>query len=250
MGWEIPEFGHMPLLHGADGAKLSKRHGALGVEAYRDMGFLNEAMFNYLLRLGWGHGDDEIISREEAIKWFTLEGVGKSPARFDMEKLTSLNAHYIREADDARLVDLICPLISDITETSIDDLGRARLMHGLAGLKPRATTLPELAEKASFYVAPRPLKMTKKAAKQINEDAIGRLKALIQILEGLDDWKMDVLEEAIRGFVEATDIQLGNIAQPLRAATTGRTDSPGLFEVLEVLGREETLLRIQDVTDS
>ncbi|MBT6801831.1 MAG: glutamate--tRNA ligase, partial [Rhodospirillales bacterium] len=250
MGWKIPEFGHMPLLHGADGAKLSKRHGALGVEAYRDMGFLNEAMFNYLLRLGWGHGDDEIISREEAIEWFTLEGVGKSPARFDMEKLTSLNAHYIREADDGRLVDLICPLISDITETSIDDLGRARLMHGLVGLKPRATTLPELAEKASFYVAPRPLKMTKKAAKQINADAIGRLEALIKTLEGLDDWKMDVLEEAIRGFVEATDIQLGNIAQPLRAATTGRTDSPGLFEVLEVLGREETLLRIQDVTDS
>jgi glutamyl-tRNA synthetase len=237
----------MPLLHGADGAKLSKRHGALGVEAYRDMGVLPEAMFNYLLRLGWSHGDDEIISRDQAIEWFTLEAVGRSAARFDMERLTSLNAHYIREADDTRLVELIRPRLSDIIGTTPDAAAEARIQRGLAGLKPRASTLIELAEKAAFYAAPRPLEMTAKAQKQIGPDALRHLSALAQALDALPDWTEETLETVIRRFVDEHGLKLGAVAQPLRAALTGKTESPGLFEVLAVLGREESLARLADV---
>lgn len=245
--WPVPEFAHMPLLHGADGAKLSKRHGALGVEAYRDMGVLPEAMFNYLLRLGWSHGDDEIISRDQAIEWFTLEAVGRSAARFDMERLTSLNAHYIREADDTRLVELIRPRLSDIIGTTPDAAAEARIQRGLAGLKPRASTLIELAEKAAFYAAPRPLEMTAKAQKQIGPDALRHLSALAQSLDALPDWTEETLETVIRRFVDEHGLKLGAVAQPLRAALTGKTESPGLFEVLAVLGREESLARLADV---
>jgi glutamyl-tRNA synthetase len=247
LDWPVPEFAHMPLLHGADGAKLSKRHGALGVEAYRDMGVLPEAMFNYLLRLGWSHGDDEIISRDQAIEWFTLEAVGRSAARFDMERLTSLNAHYIREADDTRLVELIRPRLSDIIGTTPDAAAEARIQRGLAGLKPRASTLIELAEKAAFYAAPRPLEMTAKAQKQIGPDALRHLSALAQALDALPDWTEETLETVIRRFVDEHGLKLGAVAQPLRAALTGKTESPGLFEVLAVLGREESLARLADV---
>jgi glutamyl-tRNA synthetase len=247
LDWPVPEFGHMPLLHGSDGAKLSKRHGALGVEAYRDMGFLPEAMFNYLLRLGWSHGDDEIISRDQAIEWFTLDAVGRSPARFDMERLTSLNAHYIREADDARLVELIRPRLVEMIGAAPDVAAESRIQRGLAGLKPRATTLIELAEKAAFYAAPRPLEITDKAQKQLGPDALDHLSALARDLGSLPEWSEETLESAIRGFVEAHDLKLGAVAQPLRAALTGKTESPGLFEVLAVLGREESLARLADV---
>ncbi len=247
LDWPVPEFAHMPLLHGADGAKLSKRHGALGVEAYRDMGVLPEAMFNYLLRLGWSHGDDEIISRDQAVEWFTLEAVGRSAARFDMERLTSLNAHYIREADDARLVELIRPRLSGIIGTTPDAAAEVRIQRGLAGLKPRATTLIELAEKAAFYAAPRPLELTAKAQKQIGPDALGHLSALARELDALPEWTEETLETVIRGFVDEHGLKLGAVAQPLRAALTGKTESPGLFEVLAVLGREESLARLADV---
>jgi len=247
LDWPVPEFAHMPLLHGSDGAKLSKRHGALGVEAYRDMGFLPEAMFNYLLRLGWSHGDDEIISREQAVDWFTLEAVGRSAARFDMDRLTSLNAHYIREADDARLVALIRPLLADIIDAAPDAAAEARIQRGLAGLKPRATTLIDLAEKAAFYAAPRPLALTPKAEKQLGPEALGHLTALARQLEALAAWTEETLEAAVRGYVDEHGLQLGAVAQPLRAALTGKTESPGLFEVLAVLGREESLARLADV---
>lgn len=244
LGWETPEFAHMPLLHGADGAKLSKRHGALGVEAYRDMGILTEAMFNYLLRLGWSHGDDEIISRGQAIDWFSLEAVGRGAARFDMTRLLSLNAHYIREADDERLLDLAVPLIETETGAAVDEAGRARLKAGLPGLKPRADTVVELAEKAAFYVAPLPLALAPKAAKQLDDDARTLLRALRPGLEALSEWNETTLEALIRNHAEAGGLKLGALAQPLRAALTGRTESPGLFEVMAVLGRDETLARI------
>ena len=247
LGWSVPEFAHMPLLHGSDGAKLSKRHGALGVEAYRDMGYLPEAMFNYLLRLGWSHGDDEIISREDAVKWFGLEAVGRGASRFDMAKLTSLNAHYIREAEDERLLDLILPGIAEAVGGEITDEGRRRLLKGLPGLKPRAETLLELAEKAAFYVTPRPLTPTPKAQKQLGDDAVAHLRTLVPLLEDLDSWDADSVETAIRGYIERNGLKLGAVAQPLRAALTGKTESPGLFEVLDVLGKNEALGRIQDV---
>ncbi len=246
LGWTVPEFAHMPLLHGQDGAKLSKRHGALGVEAYRDMGFLPEAMFNYLLRLGWSHGDDEIISREQAVAWFTLEAVGRAAARFDMERLTSLNAHYIREADDERLLGLIAPLVAGVIGGELDEAGRARIARGLPGLKPRASTLVELAEKAAFYAAPRPLALTEKARKELGPDALAHLSRLASDLRALDTWSEESLEGAVRAYAEAHGLKLGAVAQPLRAALTGRTESPGLFEVLAVLGREESLARLED----
>ncbi|HEX9809704.1 MAG TPA: glutamate--tRNA ligase [Alphaproteobacteria bacterium] len=246
LGWRPPAFAHMPLIHGADGAKLSKRHGALGIEAYRDMGFLPEAMFNYLLRLGWSHGDDEIISREDAIRWFGLEAVGRAPARFDMARLTNLNAHYLRAADNGRLLDLIAPRIEAITGAPLDAGSRGRLLKGLDGLKPRAATLAELAEKAAFYVAPRPLAPNEKAARLLDGEGRARLRNLAAVLTGLEPWSADALEAAIRAYAEAEGRKLGEVAQPLRAALTGRTESPGLFEVMEVLGRDECLARIGD----
>jgi glutamyl-tRNA synthetase len=240
LGWDLPVFAHMPLTHGADGAKLSKRHGALGVDAYRDMGMLPEAMRNYLLRLGWSHGDDEIISTEQAIEWFDLDGVGRGAARFDMTKLESLNGHYIREADEERLVALVLPLI----EGNVDAAGEARLRAGMAGLKPRANTLLALAEAGSFYALDEAPTPTGKATKLLDDEARARLGALAKELSALSDWTEDALEQAVRGFAEAQELKLGKIAQPLRAALTGSTASPGMFEVLAVLGREQTLARL------
>ena len=246
MGWAVPVFAHLPLIHGQDGAKLSKRHGALGVEAYREMGFLPETMRNYLLRLSWSHGDDEIISTEQAIAWFDLDGVGKSAARFDMAKLTSLNAHYLRETPDAALVDLIDPLLR-AEGITVDQSGKQRLTSAMPGLKPRATTLNDLAAAARFYVAPRPIQPDPKAAKLLAPEARAGLKDLIEPLRNLENWDEETLETAIRHEAETSGQKLGKIAQPLRAALTGSTASPGLFEVMAVLGREEVLARLADL---
>jgi glutamyl-tRNA synthetase len=246
IGAKAPEFAHIPLIHGPDGAKLSKRHGALGIEAYRDMGYLPEAMRNYLLRLGWAHGDDEIISTEQAIRWFDLDGVGQSPARFDFAKLDSLNGHYIREAPDARLAALARPFLEKALGRPADQHALARVQRGMKGLKQRAKTLVELAEAARFYVAERPLKPDDKAAKLLTPEAKAVLKELAQHLAQLKHWDEQELEQAVRGFAEAKGLGLGKAAQPLRAALTGATASPSLFEVMAVLGREETLARIQD----
>ncbi|MEM8951083.1 MAG: glutamate--tRNA ligase [Pseudomonadota bacterium] len=245
MGWQPPIFAHLPLIHGQDGAKFSKRHGTLGVGAYRDMGFLPETMRNYLLRLSWSHGDDEIISTEQAIEWFDLDGVGKSAARFDMAKLTNLNGHYLRETEAGRLVELIKPLL-EAEGLTIDQAAADRLEAAMPGLKPRATTLLDLATAARFYVAPRPIKPDDKAAKLLNPEALERLQALVPALEGLESWDEDAIEALARAEAERMDLKLGKLAQPLRAALTGSTASPGLFEVMVVLGREETLLRLGD----
>ncbi len=245
MGWTVPTFAHLPLIHGQDGAKFSKRHGALGVHAYREMGFLPEAMRNYLLRLSWSHGDDEIISTEQAIEWFDLDGVGKSAARFDMTKLTSLNAHYLRETTDSDLADLILPIF-EAEDLPIDAAQQARLTAAMAGLKPRATTLIDLAAAARFYIAPRPIEPDAKALKLLDADALERLSGVKDQLETLDDWNEAALETTIRGAAEALGQKLGKVAQPLRAALTGSTTSPGLFEVMELLGKEEVLGRIAD----
>jgi glutamyl-tRNA synthetase len=247
LGWEPPAFAHIPLIHGADGAKLSKRHGALGVEAYRDLGFLPDALCNYLLRLGWSHGDDEIISRDQAVEWFGLEAVGKSAARFDIDKLTSLNGHTIREADDAALVDLVMPRLEVALGGHLDENARDRLDKGMAGLKDRAKTLVELSENAEIYAVARPLKLDDKASKLLDGDARGHLDALRGLLNEPGEWTAEGIENTVRAHAESAGIKLGQAAQPLRAALTGRTVSPGIFEVMEILGRDETLARLDDV---
>ncbi len=240
MGWPEPDYAHLPLIHGADGAKLSKRHGAIGLEAYRDMGFLPEAMRNYLLRLGWSHGDDETISTEQAIAWFGLEAVGRSPARFDMDKLIALNAHYLREADDDRLAELVVGRLG----TPVDAAGCARLRAGLGGLKARARTLVELAEAALVYASGPTIAIEAKARALLGGANRSLLAGLRRRLAALPDWSPAALEAAVRTSAEAEGRDLGALAQPLRAALTGRTVSPGIFEVMHVLGRELTLARI------
>jgi len=245
LGWPIPEFAHIPLIHGSDGAKLSKRHGALGVEAYRDMGYLPEALRNYLLRLGWSHGDDEIISTEQAIEWFDLGGIGRAPAQFDFAKLDSINGHYIREADDAKLLGLVAERLEAEFGRPLSEVDRERLLKALPGLKPRAKTIVELAEKARFYVAPRPIRPAPEAEKLLTGEARGLLGALEDEFAGAE-WQAAPLEQKLRDFATAKGVKLGAVAQPLRAALTGTTASPGIFEVMEVLGRDETLGRIAD----
>jgi len=246
LGWPVPVYAHIPLIHGPDGAKLSKRHGALGVDAYRDMGYLPEAMRNYLLRLGWSHGDDEIISTRQSIEWFDLDAVGRSAARFDFVKLANLNGHYIRETDDERLTALVVPRLEHSLGLKIDEARRARLKAGMGGLKPRAKTLVELAEAGAFYVRPRPLVLSDAAKKLLGPEALQRLAALRPVLAGITDWSAPTLEAAVREAATQAGAKLGDLAQPLRAALCGHTASPPIFEVMAVLGREETQGRLAD----
>ena len=247
LGWDIPAFAHIPLIHGPDGGKLSKRHGALGVDAYRDMGYLPAAMRNYLLRLGWSHGDDEVIDTAQAVAWFDLDAVGKSAARFDFAKLESLNGHYIREIPDDRLLGLLRPILEDLVGAPLDETALFRLSAGLVGLKPRANTVNALAESALFYVAKPPLAMTEKATKILDPDAKSMLSALVEMLRETSDWLESELESGLRAFADGRDLKFGKVAQPLRAALTGSTASPGIFEVMVILGREEVLSRLSAI---
>jgi len=245
MEWREPVYAHVPLIHGADGAKLSKRHGALGVDAYRDdMGYLPEAVNNYLLRLGWGHGDAEIISREQAVEWFDLDHVGRSPSRFDFKKLENLNGHYLREADNDRLADLVAPRIAKRVDRPLDGADRDLLARAMDALKPRARTLDEIAEGAVFLFLPDPLTMDEKAVEVLKAAPQGLLSATAKRLREIDDWTTEELEAAVRAEAEAAELGLGKLAQPLRAALTGRTVSPGIFDVLLLLGRDTSLARL------
>jgi glutamyl-tRNA synthetase len=246
LDWKMPEFGHIPLIHGPDGAKLSKRHGAIGIEQYRDLGYLPEALRNYLLRLGWSHGDDEIISTDDAVRWFDIADVGRGAARFDQAKLDSVNAHYIREADDLRLAGLVEGFLRKTVGAALTPAFRPRLRRAMPGLKPRAKTLIELAEKATFYVASKPISAADDATKLLvseNRDLLNDLRTVL----GRTPWDQAALETAIRSFADERGLKLGAVAQPLRAALTGSFASPGIFEVMEVLGREESMARIEDV---
>jgi glutamyl-tRNA synthetase len=250
MGWPVPVYGHVPLIHGADGAKLSKRHGALAVEAYRDMGYLPEAMRNYLLRLGWSHGDDEIIPTAKAIEWFNLEGLGRSAARFDLKKLDSLNGHYIRELDDETLAAELVQFIQARTpERAIDAATLKRLKSAMPMLKTRAKTLVELAEKAEFVLGEGPRTLDAAATAVLTADTRALLGRSATALDGSANWKAAELEHALRDFASKEGKSLGDVAQPLRAALTGKTASPPVFEVMEVLGREEALTRIRSQVD-
>jgi len=245
LGWETPVYAHIPLIHGADGAKLSKRHGALGVEAYRDMGYLPETLRNYLLRLGWSHGDDETISTQQAIEWFDLDGIGKSPARLDLAKLDNLNGHYLKGADDARLATLMAPSLAERLGRSLSAVEEKRLGEALPDLKQRAKTIVELIDNSLFYFNEGSPPCDEKAAKLLTDEAVALLGRLRQKLDDLPAWTPEALEDAVRHFAETEALKLGKVAQPLRAALTGRTVSPGVFDVMRVLGREETLQRLE-----
>jgi len=247
LGYREPAYGHVPMILGPDGAKLSKRHGALYVGAYRDMGYLPETMRNYLVRLGWAHGNDEIFSTEQAIEWFTLEAINKAPGRLDMAKLNNLNGHYIRARDDASLADLTIDMLARVRGQSVPPNLRDALIATMPAMKERAKTIAELADACEFLLARRPIALDEKAAKIVDvpgtRDMIGEIA---QSLSSLNDWSPGALESAIRIFAEAKGLKLGAVAQPLRAAITGRSVSPPIFDVMAALGANETLGRLMD----
>ena len=246
MGWTPPVFAHIPLIHGPDGAKLSKRHGALGVEAYRDMGYVPEGLRNYLARLGWSHGDDEFFTTAQATDWFDLPGINKAAARFDFAKLEDLNGRHMRAMDDAALLTEVAALRRHQGHPEMDATTQARLLHAMPGLKLRAKTLTELIDSAYYLFATRPLDLDDKARKLLEGDARDILAKLTPRLAGVTRWCNAALEEAVRSFAAENALKLGSVAQPLRAAATGRATSPGVFDVLETLGAEESLARIRD----
>lgn len=252
MGWDVPKMSHIPLIHGPDGAKLSKRHGATGAEAYRAMGYLPAAMRNYLARLGWSHGDEEIMSTEDMIKWFGTDAIGKSPSRFDFKKLENLNGHYMRSTDDAELLDhwKACLAHIDGGKAVLDWMATgdntATVLTALPGLKERAKTLVELTDSASYLWRQRPLDIDEKAAKILDADAKAILTDLHALLSGGIAWEAEPLEAAVKAYAEEKELKLGKVAQPLRAALTGRGTSPGIYDVLIALGRAESLARIGD----
>jgi glutamyl-tRNA synthetase len=255
LSWDIPSMSHIPLIHGPDGSKLSKRHGALGVDAYRSLGYLPAALRNYLVRLGWSHGDQEIFSTQEMIDAFDLSGIGRSAARFDFAKLENLNGHYIRHADDRSLVSMFEDVLDYIPngpdlKAKLSDAMRAQLLQAMPSLKERAKTLIELIDSAYFIFADRPLEIDPKAAVLLtpeNRELIGRLRLA---LDTVTPWSAETTEAAMRAFAEQNNLKLGAVAQPLRAALTGRTTSPGIFDVLAVLGQPECLARLGDQAPS
>jgi len=247
LDWDTPFFAHIPLIHGSDGAKLSKRHGALGVESYKADGLLPQAMRNYLLRLGWSHGDDEIIPTEQAIKLFDLDGVGKSPSRFDIAKLKSLNTQYLRESSSVNLADYIEPALKTRLGRNLTKIEKDRIVKGITGLKERAKTVVELANSAFFYIEPRPISMNEKATKTLDQAGLDKVAVIREKLYSLSEWTHDAMENTMLDLAKAEGIKLGKIAQPLRAILSGSDISPGIYNIMEVLGRDETLGRLDDV---
>jgi glutamyl-tRNA synthetase len=251
LGWAVPVMAHIPLIHGPDGSKLSKRHGALGVDAYRAMGYLPKAMRNYLVRLGWSHGDREIFSTEEMVADFGLNAIGRSPARFDFAKLENLNGYYIRSSSDRDLmtaIDQVLPYLPDGAEIGqkLTPSVRDQVMAAMPELKERAKTLLELIDAASFIWAARPLALDEKARTLLTREARAVLGEVLPELEAVESWTAEATEQMVRGYAERKAAKLGTVAQPLRAALTGRTTSPGIFNVLVVLGRQESLARLRD----
>jgi glutamyl-tRNA synthetase len=252
MGWDVPVMAHIPLIHGPDGAKLSKRHGALGVDAYRSLGYLPAAVRNYLVRLGWAHGDQEVFSTDEMIAAFDLSAIGRSASRFDFAKLENLNGIYMRATPDDDILaalDQVMPELGPprgLGQALSGDV-RARLVMAMPGLKERAKTLVELLDSAAYLYSPRPLALEDKAAALLDGEARKRLGLLIGSFEAIGDWTVETTEAAVRAFADAHGLKLGQVAQPLRAALTGKSTSPGLFDVLAVLGRDESILRLRDV---
>ena len=251
MGWEIPVMAHTPLIHGPDGTKLSKRHGALGVEDYRRMGYLPETIRNYFARLGWAHGDDEIFSSEQFIEWFSFAGLNKGASRIDFAKLENMNAHYIKACDDSRLYELMLSLAEELEDqTSLAGLkaNKETVIAALPALKTRAKTIVELVKSAEFIYPSRPLQFEDKAKAAIEGESLEILRELQPALEGINDWSHDGIDQALRAFAEQKELKFGKVAQPLRAAVTAKNASPGCFDVLLLLGKEESLSRLSETT--
>ena len=244
MNWDIPTFAHVPLIHGDDGAKLSKRHGALAVGAYRDMGYLPEAVCNYLLRLGWSHGDQEIFTRTEAAAVFGLDAIGKAPARLDFDKLSATNGHYIRHLDLERLEKLVSAEIS--AETTLTPEITARINAALPHLRDRGNTIPALAEAFGFLVLARPLELNKKARKTLRGDALDRLALVRDLVSKTDAWNAGALKLTLQAICDDHDLSFGQVGSPIRAALTGGLPAPDIDLVMEWLGKEECLARIND----
>lgn len=248
MGWEVPTYAHIPLIHGPDGKKLSKRHGALGVDAYAEMGFLPVAMRNYLLRLGWSHGDDEIISTEQAIEWFNLEHVGRSASRFDFDKLDSLNAHYLREVSPSILLPLIENALENTIETKLSELEKSRILKALPSITERAKRLPDIVEASTLYCNIKSVTITEKAAKALTGKGSMMQAAAIE-LEAITDWSSTVIKETIMSYAKEKDMKMGEVMQPIRAAVTRGAPSGDLVDLLEILGQGEVLSRLSDWTN-
>ncbi|MBL4837158.1 MAG: glutamate--tRNA ligase [Kordiimonadaceae bacterium] len=246
MGWDIPVYAHIPLIHGPDGKKLSKRHGALGVEAYEEMGFLPAAMRNYLLRLGWSHGDDEIITTEQATGWFNLENIGRGPSRFDFDKVDSLNAHYLKALSGSELLSFARIALENTLSRPLSELEECRLIKALPSLAERAKRLPDLHEGASLFCNTRPLSLSEKAANLLAGDNGPLMGDVATELEAIPVWKHEEIKAAIMSFATARDLKPGKVMQPVRAAVTGGKQSGDLADTLEILGQEETVARLRD----
>lgn len=249
LGWDVPEWAHVPLIHGPDGKKLSKRHGAQGVEEYRDMGYLPTGLRNYLLKLGWSHGDEEIFFGDSAADIFTLEGINASPARLDFDKMGFINAQHIMAEPNTSLLDIAQPFLTVVNEGPLNSAQMNRVALAVDTLKPRSKTLKDMAEQAQYLLLKRPLQITGKAKKSLKNEALERLRALTLPLEALEEaqWTADNIQTCLQTFAADNDIGFGKIGQPLRAALTGGAPSPDLSWVLALLGKSETMARLKDV---
>jgi glutamyl-tRNA synthetase len=239
-GWNIPNFGHIPLIYGPDGAKLSKRHGAASAQDYIDLGYLSEAIFNYLLRLGWSHGDEEIIGRKDAVEWFDICDVGQSPARFDMAKLQNLNAHYMKARDNDSILECMKPFL----KRELSDIQAQRIIRGMDSLKARAKTLVDLAESSLIYVT-EPDGFDEGCVKYLMPENIDLLKDMIEIIQNSESIQQDSLLESAKSLANKNGVKLVEVAQALRSALCGRLVSPSVFEIIEILGKDETIHRIR-----
>jgi glutamyl-tRNA synthetase len=245
MDWDLPTFAHIPLIHGPDGKKLSKRHGALGVGEYQAMGYTAAGMRNYLARLGWSHGDDEVFTTEQALEWFDLDGIGKAPARLDFKKMESINGHHVAMSDDIQLVYEIDGYLAANSAPPLSAVQRTGLVHAMYCLKDKAKTLGDIIEKGQFILAERPFTPDEKAAKNLDSVSRGILGELTPHLQTVS-WDRDAIEAQILSFAEARDLKFGKLAGPLRAALSGRTATPSVFDMMAIIGREETIARLSD----
>jgi glutamyl-tRNA synthetase len=241
MGWNIPKMVHIPLIHGPDGAKLSKRHGALGVESYKDMGYLPLALNNYLLRLGWSHGDDEIISRQQAVEWFSIEGMGKSPARLDFAKMNHMNAHYLRSMKEADLAKLIFEKL----DQNLSEQSKNNITLGLEAMKPRAELIKDLVDLSSIFIVDNEVKCTEEAKSLKDECDANIVDKVVSAINNIMEFNRDNIQIALKEVSQETQVKFGDLMKYVRAFITGRTASPSVFEIMEIIGKDNSINRLK-----
>jgi glutamyl-tRNA synthetase len=243
-GWEVPTMVHIPLIYGTDGAKLSKRHGALGVEAYKDMGYLPESLTNYLLRLGWGHGDEEIIPMDKAIEWFDIDGLGLSPARLDFAKMNHLNAHYLRAKSDEELMELVINLLNH-QGIKVSSAENDNILKGMPGLKPRAELVNGLAELAKIYLIEHELQYSNEAKEVIASADSALVQLTINCLKTLSKFDKDTIQVSLKELAASQGLKIGELMHTIRPFITGMVNSPSVFEVISIIGKENSIKRLQ-----